>query len=126
MDSGAVSRSALGVSRKRAFGVGRQRSIVSSIIDTANAAVSGNQTSGIAVRLLIQIQKRRAWVLQVESRGNESDVGKCLRKVPNQPSRDWVIFLADQPQVITNGQQALEMSAGFITTPNHCQGVNEP
>jgi hypothetical protein len=52
-------------------------------------------------------------VSEIECRDDEGDVRECLRKVADKPGCVGIVFLCEQPDIVTEGEHALEESARF-------------
>lgn len=74
----------------------------------------------------MQTQRGKVGLFQVERCCDDSHMGNSLRKVARELSFDRVIFFANQPQVVANGQNPLEMNTGIGVATDYSQGINEP
>jgi hypothetical protein len=69
---------------------------------------------------------RGRWVCEVERCGDEAGVAEGLWRVAEVASNDRVVFLAEQADVVAEGQQAVEQLGGVIRTADSVEGIDKP
>src|SRR5215203_700219 len=69
---------------------------------------------------------RRRVVVQRQQRRQQSNVRKSLWKVAQEPLRGRVVFFTQQPHVVLQSEQRVEVTPGVLCSSDASECVDEP